>query len=148
MKKIYAGVLILLLTGGNVVNSFGATPLESLVMCVDSESTKEVFLRVQNGEGFKKSGQNFFVPEKPMNAFGFSVAYIGTAGVDMVPGPNITLKGKRDDVEMAVKRISGLRFKCGPGGCDHQVDKEMHVMVYEHPTNPDLTVVQCGALGQ
>lgn len=65
----------------------------------------------------------------------------------MVPGPNITLKGKYIEVEKAVKSISDLKFECGPGGWDHQVDKYLHVMIYQHPTNSNLTFVQCGYFG-
>ena len=49
--------------------------------------------------------------------------------------------------EKSIKAIHKGEFKCGPGGCDSQIDKHNHLMIYPHPTDKSMTIIQCGYLG-
>ena len=121
--------------------------LEMLVLCSNQASAMEVKKKIENEDGFKNAGGNFYQPVSTMQAFGFEVAYVGLSGVDMAPGPNLTVRGRYKDVEKTVKRAHNGTFDCGPGGCDSQVDKYLHVMIYPHPADTELTIIQCGYFG-
>jgi hypothetical protein len=118
-----------------------------MVLCSDEPNVMATRQKIETSDGFESIGGNFYQPGSPMHAFGFEVAYIGLAGVDMVPGPNLTVRGKYDDVEKKVKSVHHGKFECGPGGCGSQVDKHLHVMIYPHPADAELTIIQCGYFG-
>lgn len=149
MKKYRAAFLtgLIVLSLSSPCKSETISALEMLVLCSDQASVMELKKKIENGDGFKNAGGNFYQPVSTMQAFGFEVAYVGLSGVDMVPGPNLTVRGRYKDVEKTVKRAHSGTFDCGPGGCDSQVDKYLHVMIYPHPADTELTIIQCGYFG-
>lgn len=148
-KKLCTAVIIssVLLSLSAPCRSDASTGLEKLVLCSDEQVAKEAKEMVENGNGFKSTDGNFYEPVQKTQAFGFEVAYVGLAGVDMVPGPNITVRGKFGDVEKKVKDAHHGKFECGDGGCDSEVDKHWHVLIYPHPVDQELTIIQCGYFG-
>ena len=150
MKKYRAAFLtgLIVLTLSSHCKSETIIPgLEMLVLCSDEASVMEVRQKIENKDGFKLAGGNFYQPTATTHAFGFEIAYVGLEGVDMVPGPNLTVRGRYKDVEKKVKSSHNGTFDCGPGGCDSQVDKYSHVMIYPHPADTELTIIQCGYFG-
>lgn len=121
--------------------------LESLVRCDRGETYNKIVKKIKNEDGFVKSGEDFYKPVQTISAFGFIVSYVGLVGVDMIPGPNITVKGKYKYVKKKIKRIHKGIFQCGPGGCDSQIDEYLHLMVCPHPYDKKLTIIQCGYFG-
>lgn len=149
MKKYHVAFLtgLILLSLSSHCKSETIPGLEMLVLCSNEASVMEIKQKIENKDGFILAGGNFYQPVATTQAFGFNVAYVGLSGVDMVPGPNLTVKGRYEDVEKKVKDTHHGTFNCGPGGCDSQVDKYLHVMIYPHPADTELTIIQCGYFG-
>ena len=121
--------------------------LEGLATCKQDDPVKLVVKEIREGKGFKSAGGNFYSPTNEIKAFGFNIKYIGLMGVDMVPGPNITLEGKFTAVKKSILTALKTEFECGSGGCAAEVEKNLQIMVYPHPTDNDLSIVQCGYFG-
>jgi len=147
MKKCYSLISAILLLGSVHCHAEQLKALENLVLCRQDSSVDALIQKMDKGDGFEKSGMNFYKPQKVIHAFGYEVAYIGLNGVDMVAGPNISVKGKYKDVEKSVKGIHKGEYNCGPGGCDLEIDKYNHLMIYPHPADKSMTIIQCGYLG-
>jgi hypothetical protein len=152
MKNIYLIFLTLSIIVSCTAKHKGPPPtplksLESLVRCDRGETYNKIVKKIKNEDGFVKSVQDFYKPVQTISAFGFIVSSVGLVGVDMIPGPNITVKGKYKDVEKKIKRIHEGIFQCGPGGCDSQIDEYLHLMVCPHPDDEKLTIIQCGYFG-
>ncbi len=65
----------------------------------------------------------------------------------MVPGPNITVKGQFEDVKKTILGKVNNKFECGPGGCGAKVTPVVQIMIYSHPNDKNLTIIQCGYFG-
>lgn len=146
MRRFYFAICVFFFYS-TVCLAESSKSLEDLVLCQQNDEVIELAQQIQKGDDFEKSGTYFYKPRKPVKAFGYDVVYIGLAGVDMIPGPNISVKGKYSDVEKSVKKIHKGSFECGPEGCDSQIDKYNHLMIYPHPADNNLTIIQCGYLG-
>ena len=65
----------------------------------------------------------------------------------MVPGPNITVEGTFKEVKKSLLNKVDNTFKCGVGGCGAQITPTTQIMIYPHPTDKSLSIIQCGYFG-
>jgi hypothetical protein len=147
MKKYHLMICAILLFCSTNCLAESLSTLEGLVLCKEDDSALALVQKIEKGDGFEKSGRDFRKPKTTINAFGYQVVYLGAKGVDMVPGANITVKGKYEDVAKAVKSVYKGKFRCDQEGCVSQVNQYNHVMVYAHPEDQKLTIIQCGYFG-
>ncbi len=121
--------------------------LESLVSCERNYEIINFIKNIDSNSSFKSSGGNFYEQIKELKAFGHKILYLGLHGVDMVPGPNITINGDFNSTKNSIIKKINKKFECGPEGCGSAIGSSTQIMIYPHLTNKKLTIIQCGYFG-
>lgn len=117
--------------------------LETLVLGQQDFENCDIVRSIKNCDGFVKEGEFFHKPAKPVSAFGCEVVYVGIYGVELLPGPNITAKGKPARIAAAIKKGYGITLKEEGGAWGTELGEHLTLVVYPHPSQSDLTIVHC-----
>ncbi len=91
---------------------------------------------------------NFYKPNEEIRAFGHKVAYVGLLGIELYPGPNVTLEGRVEAVRAAIEKAYSIKLKKVEGGFDAELQKDVHLLITQHPTNRKQTMVIGAYLGE
>ena len=91
---------------------------------------------------------NFYKPNQELRAFGHKVAYVGLLGIELYPGPNVTLEGRVDAVRAAIEKAYSIKLKKVEGGFAAELQKDVHLLITQHPTNRKQTMVIGAYLGE
>ncbi len=128
-------------------NTDDSEALKNMVLCNYNYGLKEVVTKIDKEDGYKKDSRYFYTPKEAIKVFGYKIKYVGLSGVDMISGPNITLKGKFNKVKEKVLKMLDQKFECGPEICVAQMPENNQIMVHAHPTDKKLTIIQCAYIG-
>ena len=89
---------------------------------------------------FKQEG-NFYKAKVPINAFGHEVLYIGTVGLDLIPGPNVMLKGAPEDIAKHITEHNGIELIKNGDEYHSELKKDIILYVSAHPSKEGATLV-------
>jgi hypothetical protein len=91
---------------------------------------------------------NFYKPNQELRAFGHKVVYVGLLGIDLYPGPNVTVEGRAEEVRKAIEQAYSIKLKKVEGGFDAELQKNVHLLITPHPNNRKQTMVIGAYLGE
>jgi len=96
---------------------------------------------------FRQEG-NFYKVKDSTKAFGHEALYIGMVGIDLIPGPNVMLKGDPDNVAQYITRHNGIKLI--KKGEEYQAELKQDIMlcVAPHPSRKGATLVIGAYLGK
>jgi len=138
---ILAAVTMVTFTSLAITEDVGSM-LEEMVLAKDTVQRDEIDAVLNNAKKYTKQG-NFYAPKAPVRAFGHEVKYIGLMGIDLRVGPNLTLEANPTDVAETIN----TRWKTGLAGDDESFEYELRenlvLVVHQHPTEADWTIVHC-----
>lgn len=84
---------------------------------------------------------NFYKVKTPINAFGHEVLYIGTVGLDMIPGPNVMLKGTPADIAKHITEHNGIKLTKKGDEYQAELKKDIVLCIGAHPSKEGATLV-------
>jgi len=90
----------------------------------------------------------FYKPNQELQAFGHKVVYVGLLGIDLYPGPNVTLEGRAEEVRKAIEKAYSIKLKKVEGGFAAELQKNVHLLIVPHPNNRKQTMVIGAYLGE
>lgn len=95
----------------------------------------------------------FYQAQRSMQAYGLPLRYVGLAGVDLLPGPNVTVHSVRATVVQRLQARGGAAYTCKAEGCARVVAEADHQQSLVYALNgsdgaePGLVVVHCAYTG-
>jgi hypothetical protein len=89
---------------------------------------------------FKQEG-NFYKAKVPIHAFGHEVLYIGLVGLDLIPGPNVMLKGTPDEIAKYITDHNGIKLIKKGDEYQAELKKDILLCVGAHPSKKGATLV-------
>ena len=101
---------------------------------------------LRNFRRFKRMG-NFYEAKDGTMAFGHEVIYLGLLGIELVPGPNATLKGKSSEVADYIGKHHNIKFSENDGEYQAELRKHIVLCVAPHPSLEDTSMVIGAYLG-
>lgn len=101
---------------------------------------------VGNSDLFTQEG-NFYKPKSKIIIFGHELVYAGMLGVDLYPGPNVTLAGKAKSVKEAIEKSRKIKMEEVEGGYIADLKKDIKLLIFPHPNKSKQTIVIGAYLG-
>ena len=91
---------------------------------------------------------NFYKPKQKLVLFGHEALYVGMLGVELVPGPNATLKGTPKEIAASITKEHGLKFRDEEGTwvCDYR--ENIKIVVMKHPNLKGTSILIGAYLGE
>jgi hypothetical protein len=89
---------------------------------------------------FQQEG-NFYKAIKPINAFGHEVLYVGMVGLDLIPGPNVMLKGAPEDIAKYITEHHGIKLIKKNAEYQAELKKDIVLCIGAHPSMEGATLV-------
>lgn len=120
--------------------------LEDLVLAKSKLKRDELSAIFNNKSKYTKKG-HYYEPKQVEYAFGYEIKYIGLDGLDVVPGPNLTLVGSTSDIAKTISSSTDLKFENQGNNYAHKLGKYAAIGVFQHPTKSDLAIIQFGYFG-
>jgi len=101
---------------------------------------------LRNPMRFKKVG-NFYEVKDGTMVFGHQAIYIGNLGIDLIPGPNATVKGSPEEVAAYIAEHKGIEFTEKEGEYQAELTKHIVLCVAPHASLSDTSMVIGAYLG-
>jgi hypothetical protein len=95
---------------------------------------------LEDPELFDKEG-NFYRAKAPLAVFGHPAVYVGMLGIEMIPGPNVTLRGSPKEIAGNITAQYGLTFSREDDAYVCNYKENVQVVVLPHPDKRDQTIV-------
>jgi len=91
---------------------------------------------------------NFYKVRDGTTAFGHQVLFVGLLGIDLIPGPNVTLQGTPDEIADFINQHHGIKLL--KSGDEYRCDlkKDIVLFVGPHPSKKNQTMVIGAYLGK
>ena len=91
-------------------------------------------------ETFTRNGY-FYTVNRKLQVFGHQALYIGIHGIDLLPGPNVTVAGNPRAVADYIEKKYSLSFKRNRG--EYSVDLREHIklLILPHPERRNTSMV-------
>lgn len=102
---------------------------------------------LRNRKRFGQEG-NFYKVKDGTKAFGHEVLYIGMLGIDLIPGPNVTLKGTPDEIAQYITQHNGIKLLKVGDEFRADLKKDIVLLVGPHPSRKDASIVIGAYLGK
>ncbi|MFH1022157.1 MAG: hypothetical protein V1809_02075 [Planctomycetota bacterium] len=90
---------------------------------------------------------NFYRSNDNITAFGHKVLYIGTLGIDLVSGPNVTLEGNPRSIAAFIAKEHNISFSENDGEYTADIKKNIKMVVSPHPNLKNTSIVIGAYLG-
>jgi hypothetical protein len=148
--KIFQLLLVLGLTGcreaqNQSLKTDDSNVIESTILWkaeIDPVTWEPLLLKkmLRNQGRFKQEG-NFYKANVPIHAFGHEVLYIGTVGLDLIPGPNVMLKGAPEDIAKYMTEHNGIKLIKKGDEYEAELKKDIVLCIAAHPSKEGATLV-------
>lgn len=89
---------------------------------------------------FSKVG-NFYKVNYDLNVFGHKALYVGTRGVELIVGPNVTLAGKTDSISESISKNYNIEFKNHGEIYVAELKDLIELVITPHPNMKDTSLV-------
>jgi len=113
---------------------------ESMILGRPVPTASNIVNSIMSEAGFTKDG-NFYRVNKPFNVFGLQAEYVGILGVELLMGPNATVKASPKTVAQQMQARYAISLESRESGYFKAMTPNVTVYILPHPTLASQTII-------